>query len=179
MRIVVKTIALLMMTVFACISCKKKDSIETVQILIQNRTESSIRVTLYPKLEYLSGDLYLRFDIGGGYNKTEFLLSPNDKGYYVWSEVLVESGDLSVKPYALAAKWFDSICISTTNKDHLIKFTHESVTGYSENIFSENSTWDYKMVEWDVSDMKARTAYYHCYRFLILEDNFVISSEEN
>ena len=173
-----KKILIATILIFVCVSCKKELYIHTTQILIQNRTESSIRIVVYPKAEYLSGDLYLHSDIGSGSCETEFFLSPNNDEYYNWNEVLFVSGDLNIKPYALAARVFDSIYISTTNEDYMIKFTHETVTGYSENLFSENSTWDYEMVKRNYSENKRTiTEFEHCYRFLILEDNFVMYSE--
>ena len=74
----------------------------------------------------------------------------------------------------LAAKVFDSIHICLADTDRLIKFTHENVIGYSKNIFSENSTWDYKIVKYDISDFRARFVNAHLYRFLILEDKVII-----
>ena len=63
---------------------------------------------------------------------------------------------------------FDSIHISTKNKDNVIRFTHETVTGYPENLFTENSTWDYKIIEWDAqTQFKRNPQKDHCYTFFI------------
>ena len=59
-------------------SCKQ-DVREELQILIQNKTESSIQITLYPKAEYLSGGLYRFSDTGSGCFNTEFSLPPNNE----------------------------------------------------------------------------------------------------
>ena len=165
--------------VFVCVSCGETVQ-ETVQILIQNRTESSILITLYPKAEYLSDgcDLY-RNSGGGGYVPAKFYLSPNHEGYYEWGEVLFVSSDLEVKPYTLAAKVFDSIHISTANKDKLIKFTHENVTGYLENIFSESSTWDFRIEEdYLPTQFRSNPQKYYSYYFLILEDKLITSNSK-
>ena len=175
-----KKILISIALMFVCISCKETAR-ETVQILIQNRTESSILITLYPKTEYLSDgcDLYRHSDVGSGYVPAEFYLSPNHEEYYEWGEVLFVSSDLEIKPYTLAAKVFDSIHISTANKNELIKFTHENVTGYLENIFSESSTWDFRIEEDNLrTQFRSNPQKYHCYRFLILEDKFITSNSK-
>jgi len=156
-----------------CISCEHPVR-EELQISIQNRTDSFISVRLYPKAEYLSGTSYRFSDIGGGYTNVQFSLPPNNDERMEWSEIIFTTGDLNIKPYTLAAKVFDSIYISTENKDHTIKFTHENVTGYSENLFSENSTWDYKTGLQDESDFRVRRVKVHCYTFLILDDKMII-----
>jgi hypothetical protein len=148
---------------------------ENLQILIQNRTDSLIHITLFPKAEYLSGNLYLHSEGGSGYNSTEFSLLPNNEGYYNWSEVLFVSGDLNIEPQILAAKVFDSIYVNSKNEDSVImKFTHEAVTGYSENIFTKNSTWDFSIEEADISTSTKKMVIQHCYKFVILENKIII-----
>ncbi len=162
--------------IFLCVSCEEEVH-ETVQILIQNRTESSINITLYPKAEYLEGGLYRHSDGGGGYKNTEFTILPNNEGSYDWNEVLFVSNDLNTKPHTLTKKVFDSIHVRIENSDNKIIFTKNNVIGYTGNIFSENSTWDYKIIEDELPDMGGRNPQkYHCYRFLILEDNLIISN---
>ncbi len=171
-----KKIIIYITTLIVCFSCKE-DVVETLHILIQNKTDSSFHITLYPKEAYQHEDLYLHSDIGGGYTETEFTLSPNSDGYYDWEEVLFVSNDLNIQPDALTSKVFDSIHISTVNKDKIISFTPEDVIGYSENIFSGNSNWDYKEIEDEKPTMGGHNPQnYHCYTFLISEDNFVISN---
>jgi hypothetical protein len=153
-----------------CISCKEKVR-ETLQILIQNETDSPIHVTLYPKGDI--GGLYPMCEGCGGYKKTEFTLSPHDdRSYYNWEEVVFYTNDLNIEPYTLASKAFDSIHISLPDKDNVtIKFAHKNVTGYSENIFSENSSWDFRIVDDALPDMGGRNPQkYHSYSFQILED---------
>ena len=160
-----------------CTSCEETVR-EELQILIQNRTDSPIYITLYPKAEYLSDgcNLYLHSDIGSGYVNTEFSLDPNeDNRRLVWKEIMFITSDLNIKPYTLASKVFDSIHISSANIDKVIKFTHETVTGYSENIFSENSTWDFIIVERnEQTQFRKNPVRSYCYRFLILKDKIAI-----
>ena len=158
-----------------CFSCETPVH-EELQILIQNRTDSPIDITLYPKGDV--GGLYPVCEGCGGHGLTEFSLSPNN-GMYEWKEAIFITGDVNMKPYTLASNAFDSIHIRLANKNNItIKFTHETVTGYSENIFSEDSTWEYKIVELDRSDFRARLVNAHCYTFLILEDKIIKKEEK-
>jgi len=150
-----------------CISCKET-VYESLEIFIQNKTDSIVHVRLYPTGKpFLT--LYPMCEECGGKKETEFSLSPNNERF------LFSSSDLYVGPYTLASKAFDSIHISLANKDLIIKFTHENVTGYSENIFIENSTWDFRIEEGDkemVSTNEIRK--FHRYRFWILKDKIII-----
>jgi hypothetical protein len=160
-----------------CTSCKEKPVNEELHILIQNRTDSLIHITLYPKAEYRSGNLYRPSEKGGGYKSPEFSLSPHDdRNWYDWSEVIFVTDDLNIEPYILAVKVFDSIYISSINKDSIIiKFTHENVTGYTENIFSKNSIWNFKIVEDNQhTQFSPNPQKYYCYSFLISEDKIII-----
>jgi len=155
-------------------ACDKTN--ENLQILIQNRTDSIIHITLHPKAEYLSGDFYRRSDDGSsGSTETKFSLQPN-YGSNDWNEVIFISRNLDAKPYALVSEVFDSIYITLPSKDNfIIKFTPENVIGYSENIFSENSTWDFE-IKSIIRPTQFRTmrGAAHCYCFLILEDRIII-----
>ena len=156
-----------------CISCNKTESVrETLQILIQNRTENIISITLYPKKTSESGGFYPICEGCGGHNLTEFTLSPNDEKYYDWREVIYYTTELNIQPYALATNAFDSILISIADKE--IKFTHKTVIGYSENIFSNKSTWEYQVVDDELPDMSSLNPQkYYCYIFSIMEDNLI------
>lgn len=165
---------ILLMFLACCISCKEKGE-GTLQILIQNRTENTIHITLFPKKTAPGTNmLYPTCEGCGGYWKTKFNLLPNNDDTYKWDEVLFYTTDLDTQPYTLAAKAFDSIYISSANKDNIIiKFAHETVSGYSENIFAQNSTWDYKTIKLDMSTSIKKTGTAHCYRFLILKDKII------
>ena len=157
-------------------ACKKTN--ENLQILIQNRTDSIIHITLYPKTEYLSasGILYRLSDDGSsGSTETKFSLQPN-YGSDDWNEVIFISRNLDAKPYTLVSKVFDSVYITLPSKDNfIIKFTPENVTGYSENIFSKNSTWNFE-TKYIIRPTQFRTmrGADYCYYFLILEDRIII-----
>lgn len=167
-----KVTLLCFVSLILCISCKE-DVYESVQIVVQNRTEDSIHITLYPKSEYVSGNLYRRSEKGGGYTRTEYTLPPNNDGYYNWSEVLFVSNDLDSKPYDVTRKVFDSIYIRLENTDYVIRFSQDTVIGYVENIFSEHATWHNIIIEDELpTNFKRNPQKYHCYRFLIVEDFF-------
>ena len=169
----VKYLGIFFLTVYCCTSCTEKIVSETLQIFIQNETDSIIHVTLYPIItedvtRYPSSDMnrgYLRY--------TESDLSaPNDPRPFT-NQALFNTRDFNIKPYTLATKIFDSIYISTANT--IIKFTHENVRGYSENIFSENSTWDFEIQEGTTTDLFREIAYRdYIYKFLILKDKVII-----
>jgi hypothetical protein len=149
-------------------ACKQELS-ESKQIFIQNKTDDFIQVKVFPKAEYLSegGWMYRVSDRGSGYRGFEFNLSPRDEWRYEWGEVLFSSGDLNIEPYALAVKVFDSIHISMADSI-IIKFTPNTVIGYSENIFTENSTWDFRLNEWrKCGNGWCRPIKEHCYIFSI------------
>jgi len=103
----------------------------------------------------------------------EFVLHPNNNEYNDWNEVIFSSCDLKIDPYILASKAFDSIHISTANA--ILKFTHEKVTGYSENIFSENSTWDFDIREgYEETWFSSNPYRNYIYKFLISKDKVII-----
>ena len=155
-----------------CISCKET-IYEKQQIVIQNRTDSLIHITLFPKGTII-GMTYLPCEgknCGG--KSMEFVLHPNNNEYNDWNEVIFSSCDLKIDPYILASKAFDSIHISTANA--ILKFTHEKVTGYSENIFSENSTWDFDIREgYEETWFSSNPYRNYIYKFLISKDKVII-----
>ena len=153
-----------------CVSCEYRKS-ERLEILIQNGTDSHIHITLYSKGDI--GGLYPICDGCGEHRNTQYSLNTNTNDSYQWSEVVYyTSSDLSIKPYTLATKAFDSIYISTDNV--ILKFTPENVTGYSENLFEENSIWNYKIRVHNLSDFSKSIVNAHCYTFLILKDKIII-----
>ena len=146
-------------------SCKDKVH-EELLILIENKTDSIIHINLYPKETTPSGGFYPQSDKGGIHGLCEFDLSPYDES------VLFYTKDLNINPHILSTKIFDSIYVNLKNTEgKIIKFTHEHVIGYSENIFKENSTWDYKIKEWDTYTGRNSKVRDYCYSFAISEDN--------
>jgi hypothetical protein len=158
----------------ACKRCGGTDTEivqESLQVLIMNRMDSRIHVRLYPRND--DNGFYHISDMGGGYNLNELTLLPNsDSLYYRWDEVVFVTGNMNIEPYTLMSNVFDSIHISLTDKDStIIRFTPENVTRYSENIFSENSTWKFRIIEYNLPTMcglNPRKAY--CYTFVISKD---------
>lgn len=157
-----------------CISCKETVR-EELQILIQNETDSIVHVKLFPiKTAPETVTLYPVSDIGGGFANTEFDLPALNDRFYNNDRILFYTSDLNIEAYTLAAKVFDSIHISTRNKDIAIVFTHEKVIGYSENIFSKNSTWEVIIVEQnEQTQFRKNPVKSYCYRFLILKDKMI------
>jgi len=156
--------------VLVFISCNRRVN-ETAHIHIQNKTESAINVTLYPNAKFREVSF-----LGGPIRPTNFNVYPDFDGTYFWSNVILVSGDLNMKPYELVKTVFDSIRIVTQNEAHTIRFTHESATGYSENIFSKNSTWTFQIIHDNLHTMMASNPQkYHVHTFVISENNFVIS----
>ena len=152
---IVKYLAVLLLIICCCNSCKERT--EVLHILIQNRTDSIFHVTLYYK-----GRAH-------GLKKT---LNPNKSGIHVSEETIFVTNDINIAPYDLAVKEFDSIYISTIDNDSIIiNFTHENVKGYTENIFSENSSWDFVIVESQLDKPhRSKPMMYNQFRFLILEE---------
>jgi hypothetical protein len=144
--------------------------LEELQILICNQTDSLIHINLFPHLDKLDNDIYYRCsDIGGGFHLTEFDLSPNRDDILFYYEVL------DIKPHSLTSQLFDSIHISFPDSGNtIIRFTYESVTGYSENIFSENSTWSFRNEKYDLPDnCGPNPVSADCYRFVISKNKLI------
>jgi len=158
--------------IICCISCKCDKTVnEGLTIKIQNRTDSIIHVKLFPKNK--SGRSY-PFCEGCGYKDAELKLSPNYDDSYVWIETIFTSVDLDIEPHILAASAFDSIHIILKN-NVIIKFTHENVSGYSENIFTENSTWDFRIIESNYPNMFCpNPGKEHHYSFVISDEKILI-----
>ena len=164
-----RIIAILMISSCCCISCIK--TYECLPISIRNGTDETIHITVFPQGD-TTGFCYLYEEGSGGCRVSKFDLLPyygNESNW--WNEIIFISHDLDIKPYSLALREFDSIRITTA--DHLIIFNHENVTGYSENIFSENSTWDFQVGEsYEYAFTKRKEKYYH-YVYIILEDKII------
>ncbi len=171
-------VALFLAGVSFLTSCSHKER-ESVQIFIHNKTDSLVHIRLYPKAEYLSEDLYRRSDGLSGYDgRCEFTLSANSGWDNIWWHSVFGSYDLSLMPYHVAAKAFDSIYITMGNT--LLKFIHDTVIGYSENIFADSSTWDYRIIE---SHKQTGFMYKtfdkaHCYIFPILESKIITEKDQ-
>ena len=149
------------------VSCKDETTYQ-MQILIKNETNRMLTIKLFPKSGYMSGGLYDFSEIGGGSRKTEFQLD-------IDSEIeLFESGDLSKKPNSLATEVFDSIYVIPSNENKTeIKFTPDTVIGYSENLYDDNSLWIYELRKFNLqTSFQRNPVESHDYIFTISEDKY-------
>jgi hypothetical protein len=179
MKNILRLIAMMMVLAGGLGACHETVT-ERTQILIQNRTDSLMHVRLFPKEKYMRTallDTYSTSDVGSDGNHTEYDL-PSNEGNFDWSEIIFSSSNLDIAPYTLAAEVFDSIYICAANKDSvIIKLTHDSVTGYSENIFSEHATmsvWKFGIVDWNLPTQHRKNPHkYYQYRFQILKEKMI------
>ena len=152
-----------------CISCTK-ESRNSSRILIQNRTNNTIRVIMYSKSCYNTGECksYYHSDVEQRSNK-----SGSVGGSVEWSEVKYVTRELDIIPHTIVSDKYDSIYIITP--DNIIIFTHDKVTGYTENIFDENSTWDFKMEENHdkPANLWREPIMHYKHIFLILEEKII------
>ena len=132
-----KLVSLFLLICLFC-SCREENS-RQLQILLKNELGSKIKVTLYPKDEFLAGYYYDFCSFSSGYKNIVFDIDPQDE------EILYITDDLGAEPYEISALVFDSIHITFNNKfEPGIKFSPAEVIGYPENLFSQNSNWSYK-----------------------------------
>ena len=133
---------ILFLLLIALISCKKETRYQ-MQILIKNETEAKQSIQVFPKSAYLMANnvvWYMNSGLGDGdYGKTEFEIDQGD------SESLFLSSDVNQKPYELVLRIFDSIYVIQSDSN-IIKFYPDTMVAYTENIFFENTTWEYKKV---------------------------------
>ena len=155
---------------FSFSSCDKVN--ENLLIVIKNRTDTPVHIQLFPKETNESGDLYPMSDSGGPHQAVESDLPLNAE------QVLYYSNDLTVKPYTLVSNIFDSIYVRNPNSDIIIIFTHNSVVGYSENIFAENSPWDYNVEEWSKGTRRNSQVWDYRYTFIIYEEKINITQKK-
>lgn len=158
------TILLLLITFISC----KEETTYRMQILIQNETENKIAVQLFPKPDYVKNDLYLLSDLGNGSDYSFFdIENAESSGLFITSDIGQEPGNLTVKI-------FDSIYVIPFNEDStIIKFYPDSVFGYSENIFDENSTWVYEKSNYNERDnFNKNPVESYNYSFIISTDGY-------
>jgi hypothetical protein len=163
-KIMSRFIGIFPLIAYYCISCSPES--EEIGILIQNRTDAEIHIKLYPNDKYFAS---MATNIVHGCRDT-FSLHPYVDHKSKSDELLFEVCTPNTEPNLLVTRAIDSICISTANNE-IIKFMHDTVNGYSENIFSDNSTWDYATGTFRQAGYKIIA---HSYTFLILEDKIII-----
>jgi len=153
---------ILMLFLLLFSSCREKTRYE-MSIMIKNNSINEITVELFPKSEYVHYNLYKFSDIGSGYRERKFNILPKEDGH------LFSSKNLDQTPYGLAIEIFDSIHINLNEKT--IKFSNDTVIGYSENLFAGNSIWEYKVINYYMPTMfKQNPVESHVYSFIITED---------
>lgn len=150
-------------------ACKEKTSYQ-MQLLIENNTNNKITVELFPKPEYLHNTLYDFSDFGGGYSETIFEVEQNKNKY----ENIYYSSNIDQEPFELAVKIFDSIHITPFNENKTVmKFSIDTVTGYSENLFDSSSNWKYEIRNYDMPDNFNRNPVEsYDYTFVISPDRY-------
>lgn len=169
-------LAIICVSMFFLASCKKKVR-EELQILIQNKTDTHMEVTLFPVVETTPTVYPVCKGCGANMN-SKFILPPHDGSETIYCDcerMVFSTNDLNIEPYALVRAAFDSIRICLPDKDSvIIRFTPEKVTGYSENIFAENAAWDFRIVEYNLYTSVKNYHKDYCYGFIISEDNITI-----
>lgn len=119
------------------LSCKKTTT-NVFAIGITNRADSLLQVTLFPKAEFLKGDLYKSSSMGGGYSVTKYSLLNNVSGGLYYTD------DLDITPNQLLNSIFDSIWIKISLDSVVtIKFCPKNAINYKENMYSDSSNWLY------------------------------------
>ena len=149
-------------------SCKEKTSYQ-LRILIKNSTDNNLTVTLFPKVKYMNRDLYDFSQIGGGFRNTTFEITPGlDEDLYI-------SSDLKIQPNYLTAQVFDSIHIKLSDQNkRTLKFSPDSVIGYTENMYKETSSWIYEIRNLDFpTQFQRNPVEFHDYSFVISQDNYL------
>jgi len=160
-----KNLWTLIMILVITISCREKTSYQ-LALLLENETESAIEVVVYPKSEYLTlEDCYDFSDFGGGCGQTTFGIGPASDYYLYYSK------NLDWNPSVLAAEIFDSIHITLPDDDKMIKFSMDTVIGYTENLFDTMTTWKYEVHEYDEpTNFNKNPVESHDYTFVILRE---------
>lgn len=149
-------------------SCKEKTSYQ-LRILIKNETDTNLKLSLFPKAEYMNGSLYYFSEIGNGFRHTDFEIAPDVE------QDLYTTSDLKILPNELVEKVFNSIQISPINGNEIVlKFSPETVVGDSENLYKETSVWTYELRNFDFPTMlSSHPVESHDYIFVISKDHYL------
>lgn len=149
-------------------SCKEETSYR-LQILIENKTDSKLMVKLFPKTIYKHGDLYIYSELGNGdYADMDFEVEPED------NRSLFISTNLDIEPHFLTSMIFDSISIKLFDENKTeMKFSNDTVIGYSENLYDNKSVWIYKKNNYDEPDsFNSNPVESFDYSFLISKEKY-------
>jgi len=133
---------------------------------LENKTNNKISIKLFPKKEYSHIDMYRFSDGSNGYRDTKFEIAPNQFAY------LYNTGNIDQEPFELASEIFDSIYITTYIEDEIImKFYHDSVLGYSDNLFNKSSHWNNEVyIDSYPTNFSQNPVEVHDYTFIIVNE---------
>jgi len=132
---------------FFIVCCKKEKQFET-RIGITNATDSTFQLKVFPKPQFLKGNLYKNASNSSGYTNVLFSIYKNQPA------TIYTTSQTGIKPQLLLASIFDSLNIYIT-KDSTITliFTPIYATKYSINMYSDSSNWIYNSFETSYSTM--------------------------
>lgn len=149
-------------------SCKEKTNYQ-LRIFIKNETDTNLKLSLFPKAEYMNGSLYYFSENGNGFRHTDFEIAPD------LEQDLYTTSDLKILPNELVEKVFNSIQISPINGNEIsLKFSPETVVGYTENLYKVTSDWIYELRNFDLQTMlSSHPVESHDYIFVISKDHYL------
>jgi len=167
-KIIMRQLIICSLLISLLYSCKEKTSYQ-LRILIKNETETSLKLSLFPKAEYLNGSLYYFSENGNGFRHTDFEIAPD------LEQDLYTTSDLKILPNELVEKVFNSIQISPANGNEIeLKFSPETVVGYTENLYKVTSDWIYELRNFDLqTQLSSHPVESHDYIFVISQDNYL------
>jgi len=114
------------------------DPEEQMQLFIQNQTQDTLRIQLFPDSVFQHGEgWYKSKNTSGSYEETEFILNPARKQSLFISTVTDRN------PAKLLGGLFDSITIFPVgNTLPLIHFQPDSAIGYATNPYESEANWN-------------------------------------
>ena len=140
-------------------SCRKET--KYMELWIKNDSHNELTVELFPKNEYvINYNLYRSSD-----HKNSLRSLRRFKVLTKRDEALFSSVNLDQMPYDLIDKIFDSIFLNIN--ETTLKFSREKVIGYSENLFTDDSNWEYEVRYHD--HIGWNSAESHVFSFVITE----------
>jgi len=158
-----KPIVTALLLIFLLIGCKENTSY-VIEIRIKNSTNDSIKVTLYPKEEWMVGNKYYNGE-GNFYEDTTCYIQPNKEEVIYYGPY----SNLTPPSNELVLSRFDSIYIRLSDKSWL-KFSSTRVVGYAENLFDADAEWVLKKRKFVENDSFWRPIESSDYSFVISED---------
>lgn len=131
-------------------TCRKDNcpgTFHELHISMGNRADHDLDVKLYPNSRYAVGNDYIPGTFGSGYKESAFSIEASGAITWFNSELLFYTHDTLIDPSRLLRQVFDSISISV--KDSMatrILFTHDSVSHYLVNPFTDSLLWTFQVV---------------------------------